>query len=181
MKKETITIIISTIAIIFSVIALCFTMYRPPYLQFDYIGAIVGVLSILVTALIGWQFYNYMSLRSEMEKKMNEVLNEAVTKMSYAMAGYINARTSSIWGRSADLSSLDNAFAALKEIKLSKGISCYDFALDFSINKIIEYINEIKSKDGLLAIAKDKKSIYNHILRDIDHEKVGYIIEELNK
>lgn len=174
-----ITIAIGLISITISIFALCISAYRPSDLNFDYIGVIVGVLSFLVTIVLGWQIYNYISLRFEMEKIINEKINEATTKTTYAMIGYINSRTGSIWGRSADSTSLDNAFNALKEVKLSKGIPCYNIALDFSINQIIKYIDEIKSNNESLTITKTQKSIYNHILKDIDHEKVGCIIEEL--
>ena len=96
------------------------------------------------------------------------------------MIGYLKARTSSLWGRTADLDSLDNAFEALKEVKLSKGIPSYDIALDFSIDRIIEHINEIKANNKSLSIIKSKKSTYYYILKDIDHEKIEYIKEELD-
>jgi hypothetical protein len=180
MDKAVVSIFISTISLIFSIISLCIFAYRPYNLEFDYIGVIVGVLSFLVTVILGWQIYNYLSLRSEMEEMINKIIDDTTTKTTHAMIGYLKARTSSLWGRTADLDSLDNAFEALKEVKLSKGIPSYDIALDFSIDRIIEHINEIKANNKSLSIIKSKKSTYYYILKDIDHEKIEYIKEELD-
>lgn len=179
MNKAAVSIFISTVSLVFSIISLCILAYRPYDLEFDYIGVIVGVLSFLVTVILGWQIYNYLSLRSEMEEMINKIIDDTTTKTTHAMIGYLKARTSSLWGRTADSLSLDNAFDSLKEVKLSKGIPSYDIALDFSINRIIEHIDEIKANDKFLSITKSKKSTYYYILKDIDHEKIEYIRDEL--
>lgn len=54
MKKE---YILSIIAIIVSVIALCVVCVRNSALDIDWYGALIGVLSLLVTVLIGWNIY----------------------------------------------------------------------------------------------------------------------------
>lgn len=55
-------IIFSLVAIIMSIIAIS-TRYPRTDLSFDYMGLIVGILSLLVTALIGWQVYNAIEMR----------------------------------------------------------------------------------------------------------------------
>ena len=54
MNKVLVSILISTVSVIFSIISLCFAAYRTPELEFDYLGAIIGVQSIIITILIGW-------------------------------------------------------------------------------------------------------------------------------
>lgn len=48
------------ISFTFSIISLCSSLPRTSGL--DYIGVIVGILSLLVTILIGWQITNYFML-----------------------------------------------------------------------------------------------------------------------
>ena len=45
-------------------------------LGFDYLGLIVGVLSLLVTILIGWNIYTLIDFDSKINKIVNKILNE---------------------------------------------------------------------------------------------------------
>lgn len=68
---------LSIAAIIFSVIAICVSLPSAPELGIDYIGVIVGILSLLVTMLIGWQIYNAVTIekriKGEVERTRNEI------------------------------------------------------------------------------------------------------------
>ena len=58
---------LSIAAIICSVVAICVSLPSVPELGIDYIGVIVGILSLLVTMLIGWQIWNvtnYLKIRN---------------------------------------------------------------------------------------------------------------------
>lgn len=46
-------------------IAVCVAAWRSPELSFDYQGVVVGVLSLLVTVLIGWQIYFAQYFRND--------------------------------------------------------------------------------------------------------------------
>lgn len=65
MKTRIISILISSLALICSVVALCFVAPRSWELSFDYIGVIVGILSLLVTVLIGWNIATALNLKEE--------------------------------------------------------------------------------------------------------------------
>ena len=51
-------------------------MTHPNQLGFDYIGVIVGVLALLVTALIGLDIYKSISIENRMKKIIDEKLKE---------------------------------------------------------------------------------------------------------
>lgn len=53
----------------------------PAELDFDYNGVIVGVLSLLVTALLGWNVYSLIDLKNNAEQnhKINDELNKIKT------------------------------------------------------------------------------------------------------
>ena len=53
MRKEYSIWIVSIVSLLLSVIAVCVAVWRSPELDFDYQGVLVGVLSLLVTVLVG--------------------------------------------------------------------------------------------------------------------------------
>ncbi|MGE4308794.1 hypothetical protein [Bacteroides sp.] len=63
MKKENIALEISIISIVTSIAATCVAIYRTPELGFDYMGVLVGILSLLTTVLIGWQIYTFIDIK----------------------------------------------------------------------------------------------------------------------
>ena len=67
------TLCISTVALAISIVALCNS--HPRTLGFDYLGLLVGILALLVTALIGWQIFiviNFDKLIDQKVKAMKE-------------------------------------------------------------------------------------------------------------
>lgn len=66
MKKESWALVLSGVAVAIS-IACCFIKIEP--VSYDYMGILVGVLSLLVTILIGWQIYNAIYIKESLKKK----------------------------------------------------------------------------------------------------------------
>lgn len=64
---------LSIAAIVCSVVAICVSLPSAPELGIDYIGVIVGILSLLVTMLIGWQIWNVIAI----DKKIRDEVNKA--------------------------------------------------------------------------------------------------------
>ena len=81
--RKYISIITSITALILSVIAVCVAVWRSPDLTFDYQGVIVGVLSLLVTALIGWQIFNVVEV-SEKVSGIKETASEVTNVDKYS-------------------------------------------------------------------------------------------------
>lgn len=54
MKKENWALGLSGIAVVISIVSICVAYPHKAELGFDYQGVLVGVLSLLVTTLIGW-------------------------------------------------------------------------------------------------------------------------------
>lgn len=52
--------------------ALCFAGFRCEPIEADWAAVLVGILSALVTALIGWQIYTIIDLR-KMQKEVKEI------------------------------------------------------------------------------------------------------------
>lgn len=73
-KKACNTFVLSIVAIILSVISVLFTVGyacvefpNTNELNFDYMGIIISILSILVTVLLGWNIYTLIDLRRSKE------------------------------------------------------------------------------------------------------------------
>lgn len=72
MMKDYISITVSAVAFILSIIALAIIVPEKlsgeeMRLDFDYIGVVIGVLSFLVTVLMGYQIYTVINVKKEME------------------------------------------------------------------------------------------------------------------
>lgn len=63
MKKE-ISIWIGITALTLSITSICISAWRSPELSFDYQGVIVGVLSLLVTVILGWNIYTVIDIKN---------------------------------------------------------------------------------------------------------------------
>lgn len=73
-------------ALLCSLIALCRTFPTPLY--FDYMGIIVGILSLLVTLLIGWQIYNAIEINKKLQSIDNVKKSLEATKIILATINY---------------------------------------------------------------------------------------------
>lgn len=73
------------VAIIIGVIAIA-TRYPRTDLSMDYLGLIVGILSLLVTVLLGWQIFQVIDLR-----KTKEEINERIDNKFEDFNSYVDA------------------------------------------------------------------------------------------
>jgi len=84
------------ISLLFSIAVLCKwcpRMVEPENLGFDYIGVIIGILSLLVTVLLGWQIFNAISF----DNRMNNLKKKYKTKLDESFS-YMDASTEFIQG-----------------------------------------------------------------------------------
>lgn len=62
------------ISIIISITSLSIVAPRSKNLDFDYIGIIIGLLSLIVTILIGWQIYSTINIKNLIYKEIDDKL-----------------------------------------------------------------------------------------------------------
>lgn len=74
--------ICSFTALFFSIISLCVSAHRTSNLSFDYLGFLVGILSVLTTVLIGWDIYKHFS----MEKVASDLKHAAPAAVCMSLA-----------------------------------------------------------------------------------------------
>ena len=83
---------LSIAAIICSVVAICVSLPSAPELGMDYIGVIVGILSLLVTMLIGWQIWNVIAIDKKIDgkaKQTSDSLTKSIDATKKEMIEYI--------------------------------------------------------------------------------------------
>ena len=71
----------SVVAVILSIIAIAVAVYRSPELGFDYQGVLVGVLSLLVTVLVGLNIYTLVDFR-----RKENVIDEKVALIAQSLS-----------------------------------------------------------------------------------------------
>lgn len=163
MEKEY-SIWISIVSLLLSVIAVCVAVWRSPELSFDYQGVLVGVLSLLVTMLVGFQIYNSIDVNrkmAEIEKVSRDTARIESSKSIHATKSCIHTREG--------IESYNNHFVtiAIDEfmIALQEGVLSED-------NDILEqpyhYLMRIMhgNKDGY-PILKGEKDKYINILSSV--------------
>ena len=68
--------VFSAIALLISISALCVSIFRSDPITIEWAEVLVGVLSILVTVLIGYQIYNAVSVTTKMKSIQNELRSD---------------------------------------------------------------------------------------------------------
>lgn len=150
--NKTITNVLSVAAIIISMVALA-QVHPTDGQDFDYIGAMVGVLSLIVTILIGYQIYTVINVKEEL-KEVKEIrteidykLQEKVDELTTDYRDDLKKSTPLILslasaGSGMDFLMIESAFRAYQESKPQQ------MAKDLSFQTIILIFAEIaKMKD----------------------------------
>lgn len=105
MKRNALIVIkwiISFIDFILCIVLLCFVCPRvsgPDNLGFDYIGVIVGILSLLVTLLIGWNIYSTIDIKEQIQSIKNNTNRTQEETMARAYISIMNQTSYKVEGR----------------------------------------------------------------------------------
>lgn len=155
-------------SLIMSVVALCRSL--PCAADFDYMGVIVGILSMLVTTLIGWQVINYFM----MEKLMRSYAEKLVEKYSHFVNCYAIALTAvTAYERNLTEMGIDTSVQAIEE-----GLAGYDDkALMLPLSQLAEQAKDCKRHNYKARIYKGKKTEYVKVVSQIDDLDIDKVIE----
>lgn len=75
---------LSIVAIVCSIVAICISLPTNKSLGIDYIGVIVGILSFLVTMLMGWQIYNAVTIEQKIKDEVNRISDSLKDEINQA-------------------------------------------------------------------------------------------------
>ncbi|KAA5451027.1 hypothetical protein [Bacteroides caccae] len=155
---------LSIAAIICSVVAICVSLPSAPELGIDYIGVIVGILSLLVTMLIGWQIWNVIAIDKKIDGKVEQTsdsLTKSIDATKKEMIDYIQkANEKSQAEIMASLLFLQGDTLLLKSQYESALLRYLDIISDIIEKPYIE--NYSDAIDACISKAREAKKLVNH-------------------
>lgn len=166
---------LSVVTIIISIVAISVSCPNTPELGFDYQGVIVGVLSLLVTALLGWNIYTLIDL-----KNIRDNINGISTGASLMVQKNMAITEKSNW--------MIYHYLLLSEDPLGlpyrfiyHGVACLFHTSLFSdietCNAVVKGLLECIVDPGSITITKDGKKDILKLLSGVKHtdEIEGYL------
>lgn len=173
--------ILTIYAAVVTTILLCITCPRNVNqdLGFDYIGAIVGILAIMVTLLLGWQIANYFMskdyIKEMIDEKVDDLANDYInvletrTKtekhLDYIVVDYDEPAIIEDC-----LSAIEKAKSSFIDNRLKK------YAVDDTLRTLQGVLNQ-HDKEKPYQILHGKKNLYRFILKDIQHPYIDNLLQ----
>ena len=162
--------------IICSVVAIFVSFPSEPELGMDYIGVIVGILSLLVTMLIGWQIYNAVTIEKRIKDEVDRTRNEIDT--------YFNKQKVENLYMLTIVNGISQSRMDVMEKKYDSALFCCIYTIDAALkadtphiaqtclNMIIDSIIPDFKKQTTKETAKKNKDNYIQILRKMNDDRV---------
>lgn len=168
MKKEHIPYYISILSLIVSGIAIGVSCYRTEELNADYMGVIVGILSLLVVFTVGWQILNYTQIKEETVKLVKTEIVNTTENYKYVLSGVsmFNSSNSLITGDCEVL--IDNSFNALSEVLKCRDENLNETIINYIMDFIYVVFKEMGKEDKINIY--DKKPDYLFLIQTINHK-----------
>lgn len=186
---------LSIAAIICSVVAICVSLPSAPELGIDYIGVIVGILSLLVTMLIGWQIWNVIAIDKKIDgkaKQTSDSLTKSIDATKKEMIEYIEKAneksqteimTSLLFIQGDNFlfkSQFENALLryldVISDIIEKPYIENYSDAINACILKAREAMRSVNNNELKRVLKEEKKESYLKALLKIEGYKAIDII-----
>ncbi|WP_308744842.1 hypothetical protein [uncultured Bacteroides sp.] len=186
---------LSIAAIICSVVAICVSLPSSPELGMDYIGVIIGILSLLVTMLIGWQIWNVIAIDKKIDGKVKQTsdsLTESINVTKKEMIEYIEKAneksqteimTSLLFIQGDNFlfkSQFENALLryldVISDIIEKPYIENYSDAINACILKAREAMRSVNNNELKRVLKEEKKESYLKALLKIEGYKAIDII-----
>lgn len=168
-RIERIVVYIS-VAVLFamSIISLCNSLPRTNGI--DYIGVIVGILSLLVTLLIGWQLINYFVV----EKRMRGYAQKLIEKYGHSVNCYVRALYAvQAYQNNNTEKGIDASISAIKE-----GLKGYDKdSVSLPMSQLKELAKHYKPENYNVRIYKGARNEYIKAILNTGYTDVDDIVE----
>ena len=161
---------------------------------FDYMGIIVGILSLLVTLLVAWNIYSALDIKRELNRK-NIELNREIKKQYEKQSKDIDNTYKEIKKRISKGEALLQANIAIANASSidNKSLSKYNIFISHTIKAVMlwayieEFSNANKSIDFMLRVLKDKEvcltkkqiDAYNDRISKIENQDKIDMMEDL--
>lgn len=192
MKKE-ISIWIGITALTLSITSICISAWRSPELSFDYQGVIVGVLSLLVTVILGWNIYTVIDIKNTRGEihKLKGLLEKQIqqsnenTKLILRMEMIDSAEVLNAFTANEIPDSLVVMFKEFHRIKNENGIAKM-LAQSYITQSLIGFIkkNNNNITESLIIQLSERVKIeevedFIHYLSSLPDERKPQLLDEL--
>ena len=176
---------ISILALVVSISVLCFVCMRCEPLTMDWVGVLVGVLSFLVTIVLGWNIYTYVDIRSEWKAHKTEMgkriaeLDALIkdTRINNAKSVVEVIDTSSIMAYNMDDINASLAISSLKAKYLKDALLDDKATYMYEEKKHINNIIEDHRKNGGL----EAETIEHYVSAHEEFPSFSSIVQELQR
>lgn len=173
MKKE-FSIWLSLVSLVLSVVATCVAVWRSPDLGFDYQGVLVGVVSLLVTVLIGWQIYSSVEIVKRIdniEPYVTCIAKKEIEKQKLAVLSIaLSLKAINLRDKNQDSAAIDSFINAISMAQKCE----WEDALIISIGELYELVLGDVYKPPIF---KGKRIEYIRILSKLEDKKAEKLIE----
>lgn len=86
-------------SVIGTIFCICRLFFRTSELGFDYMGVIVGVLSFIVTFVLGWQIYSVINMKKSLDEMKSITNRRQEETMARAYTSIMNQTSYKVEGR----------------------------------------------------------------------------------
>lgn len=121
-------------------------------MEIDLMAALVGVLSILVTVLIGFQIANYFFAKDYLLKVINEKVDAKLGKITHTIKGYSLYARDKFYFHSFFINAFDLYMEALNEVIIGGDAE----SIDYIASKVIMVIEEMEKQNKCYIMAMYK-------------------------
>ena len=167
--KPWIAFVISCFAILLSLTAIGVTLPTVGELNFDYYGAIVGVLSFLITILMGYQIYTVINVKEELKevRMLSSQIDAKLQKKGDALTKEYKDELSGAVPLIVALSSRNRDIIESEIFKTYKKCSSGQIAKELAWQSINMIIGEVSMKQG-----KERERAIEELSRNVKHDDI---------
>lgn len=166
--KSWIAITISIVAIVISFIALA-SVIPTLGVDFDYLGAVIGVLSFLVTLLMGYQIYTVINVKDELKevRMLSNRIDAKLKEKGDALTKEYKDELSGAVPLIMALSSSNRDIIESEIFKTYKNCSSGQIAKDLSWQSINMILGEASMRKG-----DDRRKAVEEIARNVKYDEI---------
>lgn len=177
MKKEC-SIWISIVSLLLSVIAVCVAVIRSEPLQIEWASLLVGALSALVAATVGWQIYNSISINKKVdgiEETAARITKTEMEKYGHSVKSFVlTLGARDLMNKNRYEYAIDNVMNGIEEALQGSDPDANMLA--------IGYLSVIKGDVyGMGHILNGKRKKYISLLSQTDDERASELIDFILK
>lgn len=163
----------------------------PDNLGFDYMGIIVGILSFLITLLIGWNIFSVIDFNKKVEviiennnklKEEREVANKKFLEMKDDLDNLQADMTfRSILNNAYNYRSVEKEHYVIDEYIDALNVAIKDKLKDNRITIAINMLHSFLKEQNVVRILPERKEFYCDILDEIHpkNERIYFIIDKI--